>query len=128
VAASEAAQAASNAQAEAEAREAAELQPIRDAVAANAERGEYGADALARRLGMSRSVLYRRVSELGRSSPAELVRELRLKRAAELLTETDEQISTIAYTCGFRSVSAFSRAFSKLMGTTPRGWRKRATG
>ncbi len=86
---------------------------------------DFSVDALARRLGMSRSVLYRRVAGFHGASPAELIRDLRLEQAARLLSESDEQISTIAYATGFRSVSSFSRAFSKKMGTSPRHWRNR---
>lgn len=89
---------------------------------------DFSVDALARRLGMSRSVLYRRVAELHDAGPAELMRELRLEEAARLLTETDEHVSSIAYASGFRSVSAFSRAFSKKTGASPRDWRTRTAG
>jgi AraC-like DNA-binding protein/ligand-binding sensor domain-containing protein len=84
----------------------------------------FSVDDLAERLCMSRSVLYRRVAECNGSGPAELIREIRLNRAAELLIESGEQISTIAYSTGFASVSAFSRAFSRKMGSSPRQWRK----
>jgi len=86
---------------------------------------EFSVEDLARKLGMSRSVLYRRASEYFNASPAELIREVRLKHAAELLSESDEQVSAIAYATGFRSVSAFSRAFSRFTGATPREWRNR---
>lgn len=89
---------------------------------------DFSVDALARRLGVSRSVLYRRVAEFHNAGPAELMRDLRLEQAARLLSESGEQISTIAYATGFRSVSAFSRAFSKKMGTSPRDWRNRSSG
>lgn len=87
---------------------------------------DFSIGQLARRLGMSRSALYRQVAELGESSPAELIRDLRLEEAAKQLLESSDQVSTIAYATGFRSVSAFSRAFSKKMGVSPRLWRSRA--
>ncbi len=86
---------------------------------------DFSVDDLARRLGMSRSALYRQVAGSHGTSPAELIRELRLEQAIRLLSESDQQVSTIAYATGFRSVSAFSRAFSKKMGTSPRHWRDR---
>lgn len=88
---------------------------------------EFSVDGLARRLGMSRSALYRRVAEIFDSSPAELMRDIRLEQAAKLLHETDDQVSTIAYATGFRSVSAFSKAFSRKTGVSPRQWRQRAS-
>ncbi|MCC5866669.1 MAG: helix-turn-helix transcriptional regulator [Wenzhouxiangella sp.] len=84
---------------------------------------DFSVDQLASRLGLSRSVLYRQVAELTESSPAELIREIRLDEAMTQLLETDHQVSCIAYATGFRSVSSFSRAFTKKMGMSPRQWR-----
>jgi len=84
---------------------------------------DFSVEKLAKRLGVSRSVLYRRASEGHGTTPAELIRDIRLERAAELLIESEEQVSTIAFSTGFRSVSAFSRAFTRKMGTSPRRWR-----
>lgn len=87
---------------------------------------DFSVDQLARRLGMSRSVLYRRVAESFESGPAELMRDLRLEEAAKLLRETDSQVSSIAYATGFSNVSALSRAFSRKMGVSPREWRRQS--
>lgn len=89
---------------------------------------DFSVDGLARRLGISRSVLYRRVAESFDSRPAELMRDIRLEQAVKLLQETEDQVSTIAFATGFRSVSAFSKAFSKKMGVSPRQWRRRSQG
>lgn len=99
------------------------VQMIRMEVLLHLADPDFSVEVLAGRLGMSRSVLYRRVSEYHGASPAELIRDIRLERAANLLIESDEQISTIAFSTGFRSVSAFSRAFTKKMGVSPRRWR-----
>jgi AraC-like DNA-binding protein/ligand-binding sensor domain-containing protein len=85
---------------------------------------EFNVDQLAQRLSMSRSVLYRRVGDVTNVSPAELIRDIRLEQAAALLQDSQEQVSSIAYATGFKSVSAFSRAFSKKMGCSPRLWRE----
>ena len=85
----------------------------------------FAVDDLAKRLGMSRSALYRRVAEFHSGKPAELIRAMRLDQAARLLSETDQQISTIASATGFRSISSFSRAFAARTGMSPRQWRTR---
>ncbi len=85
---------------------------------------DFSVDRLAHRLGMSRSVLYRQIKEFTQSSPAELIREIRLEEAINQLRETDHQVSCIAYATGFRSVSAFSRVFNRKMGMSPRQWRQ----
>jgi AraC-like DNA-binding protein len=50
---------------------------------------------------------------------------VRLKRAADLLEETDESIQEIAYSCGFREPNYFSRVFRKKYGRSPREFRLR---
>ena len=85
---------------------------------------DFSVEKLSANLAMSRSVLYRRVAEFSNFSPAELIRDLRLEQASQLLLESNERISTIGDATGFRDVSTFSRAFSKKMGMSPRQWRK----
>lgn len=87
---------------------------------------DFSVDQLARRLGVSRSVLYRQVAGATDSSPAGLIRDLRLEQAARLLRDTKYQVSTIAYATGFRSVSALSKAFTRKMGVSPCQWRAQA--
>ena len=45
--------------------------------------------------------------------------ELRLRRAAELLTLTERRISDIAFECGFNDLSYFNRSFRRRFGLTP---------
>ena len=57
--------------------------------------------------------------ELGRS-PREILQEVRLARAKEMLAEPRNKIETIARACGFESASAFSRAYKAWTGSAPR--------
>jgi len=54
----------------------------------------------------------------------EYVEEQRLKKAINLLVNTDLNLSKIAYECGFSSQSYFSYAFKKRMNMTPRAYAK----
>ena len=85
---------------------------------------DFSVASLAQRLGMSRSVLYRRIGDELAMRPAELIRNIRIEHAARLLTETDDTVSAIADASGFRSLSSFSRAFTQQMGVSPSHWRK----
>lgn len=68
------------------------------------------------------SALFNR--EMGCSFIAFLT-DVRLKKAADLLEETDESIQEIAYSCGFREPNYFSRVFRKKYGRSPRESRSR---
>jgi transcriptional regulator GlxA family with amidase domain len=76
-------------------------------------------DTLANHAGMSRSSLVEHfTASLGRS-PMDLVKELRLRRAAALLTATDLPIKTIAVQVGYASRSYFTRAFKQQFNQSP---------
>lgn len=57
-------------------------------------------------------------------SPKQYILLNRLSYAKELLETTDEQISQIAFQCGFGDVNNFSRAFRQWFSTTPREYRE----
>lgn len=80
---------------------------------------DFGVEELASALGQSRAHLYRRLGELHHQSPAELIKALRLQRAAELLRAHEGSVSEVAYAVGFRSVSHFSKSFREAYGDTP---------
>lgn len=58
------------------------------------------------------------------TSPIQYVKNYRLQRAAELLRNTDRNISCIAAACGFRDGGYFSRSFYEAYGMTPLNWRR----
>ncbi|WP_121329828.1 MULTISPECIES: helix-turn-helix domain-containing protein [unclassified Flavobacterium] len=45
---------------------------------------------------------------------------------SKYLIETDLGISEIAYECGYKTASNFNKLFKKLIGTTPKEYRKNA--
>lgn len=70
-------------------------------------------------LGLSRVQLYRKVKSLTGSSPVEIIRITRLKRAERLLKTTDRTVSEISYDVGFSSPSYFSKCFKDYFGIAP---------
>ncbi len=57
-------------------------------------------------------------------TPHAEIRRRQLARARALLAETDEPISVVATTCGFRDANFFTRVFSKHEGTPPATYRR----
>jgi AraC-like DNA-binding protein len=84
---------------------------------------EYTLDSLAEAAGMSRTVFHRLFTETYGGSPLSLLREFRLKRAAELLTHTDMPIKTITGRLGYRSRSHFWKLFKEAHGVDPEQYR-----
>lgn len=80
---------------------------------------ELNVDALASKMGLGRSQFYRKIKAITNYSPVELLRQLRLKKARELLLTTEQSISEIAYEVGFSAPAYFTRCYREAFGETP---------
>lgn len=70
-------------------------------------------------LGMSRTQLFRKMRALTNQAPQDFIRDFRLKRAAQLLSQKTGTVSEIAYQVGFNNLSYFTKRFKELFGQTP---------
>lgn len=77
---------------------------------------------VAQHLAMSGRTLQRRLSELG-TSYQYLVDESRRQLSERLIRETDYSLAEVAFMSGFSEQSAFSRAFKRWVGQSPRSYR-----
>jgi transcriptional regulator GlxA family with amidase domain len=82
-------------------------------------------DEIAQLAGVSRRQLERLFKQYLGSLPSRYYLELRLKRARQLLRDTNHSIVQVGLMCGFSSGSHFSTAFGALFGKTPREERQR---
>ncbi|MEM9462398.1 MAG: AraC family transcriptional regulator [Myxococcota bacterium] len=94
------------------------LARIRQAVADNAEHAEYGAEALARRVGMSLRKLQRVMAEHG-STVRGVLEEAREANARQLLSDHRLSIPEVSFLLGYSEDRAFRRAFKRWTGVTP---------
>lgn len=67
----------------------------------------------------SRSGLQRKLRQTMGVTPQDLMHEARIKRACQLLRQSDKNISEVAYACGFTDPKYFSRSFKKSTGLSP---------
>jgi len=67
----------------------------------------------------SRSGLQRKLKQTMGITPQDLLREARIKRACQLLVESNKSISEVAYACGFTDPKYFSRCFKQSTGKSP---------
>ncbi len=80
--------------------------------------------AVAGALNISMETLGRLFQERFRKSPKEYLQEIRMERARKLLCSTDEPIKQIAERVGYEDPLAFSHAFKRGLGISPREYRK----
>jgi len=85
----------------------------------NISRCELSVEELSRELGMSRVHLYKKLLSITGKSPIEFIRIIRLKRAAQLLRESQQNVSEIAYQVGFNNPKNFSKYFKEEFGVLP---------
>ncbi len=78
--------------------------------------------------GMSEKKIYETVRIMTGKSFKEYLTDLRMKKAAELLRGTNEEISEIAAQCGYSNSSTFYRLFQNYFGTSPGSFRKKERG
>ena len=86
---------------------------------------ELNVEDLGRDMGMSRVQLYRKLKSLTNYSPNELLRRMRLKKAASLLAASDMTVAEIAYEVGFSSPSYFTKCYKEQFGESPTDFLKR---
>jgi AraC family transcriptional regulator, alkane utilization regulator len=80
-------------------------------------------DELAGNVGLSRSALAQRFSDLLGQPPIQYLAQWRLRLAARLLRSGRKSLAEVADAVGYDSEAAFSRAFKREFGLPPASWR-----
>jgi signal transduction histidine kinase/DNA-binding response OmpR family regulator/ligand-binding sensor domain-containing protein len=84
---------------------------------------EYSVDQFSSDMALSRTQLYRKLESIMGVSPNEFIHSVRLKRAAQLLKDSEYTISEISDRCGFNTIRTFNRLFKDEFGLTPTQYR-----
>ena len=79
-------------------------------------------DMIADEVGISRVHLHRKMKELTGQTPHDFIRNIRLKKAANLLARPGMNVTEVMYACGFSNSASFSTVFKKLYGMSPRDY------
>lgn len=95
------------------------LQRVIAIVEENMDNPDFGVDMLSRKVAMSTPVLYKKIKAVSKMSVNDFVKSLRLKRAAQLLSEKQLTVYEIAYAIGYNDRKYFSQEFKKQFGKTP---------
>ncbi len=95
------------------------LQNAMDIIESGLSDSNLNVEMMAKELGISRSKLYVSLKALTGQSPNELVRTVRLKRAAQLIERSNHSIKEIMAMTGFNTASYFSKCFKRQFGVLP---------
>lgn len=80
---------------------------------------DFSIDVLSLEMAMSRSVFFKKIKSLTGQSPHDLIRDIKMKKAASLLTEKKYSIGEVAYLTGYPNAKYFSTTFKRYYGKTP---------
>ncbi|WP_294066347.1 hybrid sensor histidine kinase/response regulator transcription factor [Proteiniphilum sp. UBA1028] len=84
---------------------------------------QFSVDDFAKEMNMGRTLFYKKIKGITNYSPNEYFRIIRLKKATELLINSEMNVAEIAYEVGFNDPDYFGKSFKKQFGVTPSQFR-----
>jgi signal transduction histidine kinase/ligand-binding sensor domain-containing protein/DNA-binding response OmpR family regulator len=95
------------------------LEAAMAAVEQHLSEADFGVGELSTLMAMSQSAFYRRLKSLTGQTAVEFIRDVRLKRAAQLLAHSQLRVAEIAFEVGIADTNYFRKIFQKRFGQTP---------
>lgn len=95
------------------------LMGLMEIIEEHIDQPELNVELITGRMGMSHSVVYKKIKALTGNTLVEFIREQRLKRAAQLLSQQKLSVKEICYEVGFTDRRYFSQMFKKKYNVTP---------
>jgi TolB-like protein/AraC-like DNA-binding protein len=92
---------------------------LTEIVMANISKEDFDVEELAREARMNRSSIHRRLKRLTNRNASQFIREIRLKKALEMLQHESYTASEVAYKVGFGSPAYFTKCFHEYYGYPP---------
>ncbi|WP_040626130.1 hybrid sensor histidine kinase/response regulator transcription factor [Mucilaginibacter paludis] len=89
----------------------------------NIDNPDYSVEELSSDMAMSRVTLYRKTLLMTERTPVEFIKLCRLKKAAQLLANSNLNIAEIAYKVGFNNPKYFAKSFKQEFSTLPTDYR-----
>ena len=99
------------------------MRNVEQFVLQNMSRGQISLEEMATAMGMGRVPFFHKIRNITTKTPAEIVREIRLKHACTLLVSTNVNMSELAINIGFMTAENFITIFKEKYGMTPLEYR-----
>jgi YesN/AraC family two-component response regulator len=99
------------------------LQKLLESLGQNYQDESYSIDKLCIDTAVSRAQLHRKLIALTGKSTTDFIRHYRIKKAKELLINSEPSVSEVAYNVGFKDPNYFTKSFIKETGITPSQYR-----
>lgn len=100
------------------------LRKALDTVEQHISDSNFSVESFAHAMHVSRVSLYKRILTLTGHTPSEFIRNIRVRRGAQLLEQSGFTVAEVAYEVGFNNPKQFSKYFKLLYGVAPSSYRK----
>jgi transcriptional regulator GlxA family with amidase domain len=97
---------------------------VRELLEKNIDNEEFNINDVCREMAVGHTQLYRKFKSISNLTIADYFKLLRLNKAKELLSDSEMNITQIAFAVGFKNLSHFSREFAIQFGKSPKEVRK----
>ena len=101
------------------------MQKVMEFIEEQMDNAELTIDEFAEHLMLSRTIFYRKLKSIIGLTPVDFIREVRIKRAAQLIDSGEYNFSQVAYMTGFNDPKYFSKCFKKVVGITPSEYKEK---
>lgn len=101
------------------------LEQLTNFMERNIDNGELVVDDLVHEMAVSRSVFFKKLKSLTGLAPIEFIKEMRVKRAAQLIETGEFNMTQISYMVGINDPRYFSKCFKQRFGMTPTEYREK---
>ena len=102
------------------------LKKAMDYIERNIDNNDYDVDAFVADMSIGRTLLYQKINDLTGMSIKEFILDIRLKRAAQLLKESELTVAEISVMTGFANPKYFSICFKRHFEVTPTEFKRKA--
>jgi signal transduction histidine kinase/ligand-binding sensor domain-containing protein/DNA-binding response OmpR family regulator len=104
------------------------LERVEQIIEANLGEEDFTIKFLSEDIGMSHSLLYKKIKQLTGKSVNEMIRYVRLRKVAILLVTSEMQVNEAAYSAGFNDLKYFRKQFQQLYQMNPSDFQKKYKG
>lgn len=99
------------------------MKKVVEAIEKNMDNSDFTVEELSSAAGMSRSVFFNKVKSLTGLAPVEFIRDIKLKRAAQLLSSGEFMVKEVSYMIGISDTKYFGKIFKTKYGMTPQEYK-----
>lgn len=100
------------------------MKKVMIAIEQNIDNNNFSIEELGSTVGLNRTTFCNKIKSLTGFTPVEFMRDIRIKRAAQLISDSQLLIKEIAFMTGFLDIKYFSKSFKNKYGVTPMEYRK----